>query len=260
MTIKEYAAPESVEQAYELLTAHPGSRLLAGLTMLKRQDLEIPLGIDLGKLGLDGIRDEQDAVVIGAMATYRQIERSERLTGALRVLADSIRDVGGPQLRNHITAGGGVALGSGYCDLLTPLLALEAELTFHHRGTVLLEEHLARPVENDILLEIRVPRGAQAASYQCVRHSQEDRCYLNAVAAQTAQGIRIAVGGQGAGVFRAKRAEELLQTSNVGAREIQQAAQLAAQELAFTADISASAQYRREICPVVVERALEAIR
>ena len=260
MILKEYIAPETIEEADALLHSGRGGVILAGVTYLNRQqELEIPLGIDLCKLGLDTIEKQGDQLVIGAMASYRAVEQSPLCTGAFSVLSEAVRPIMGVQLRRHITVGGGVAKATGYCDLTTPLLALDATLSFYRAGDVKLEEHLMHPVQDDILLKITVPP-AEFSAYSAVRHSQNDHCYLNAAVANTKNaGLRIAVGGQPAGVACAQKAQEILK-EGITPKTIAAAAEAAQAELVFEKDLRASAEYRRQICAPLIQRVLEAIK
>jgi carbon-monoxide dehydrogenase medium subunit len=75
----EYAAPATVEEALALLTDHgDDAKLLAGgqsLLPVMRMRMNAPeLVVDLGRVeSLQGVRDDGDALVVGAMTSYQTL-------------------------------------------------------------------------------------------------------------------------------------------------------------------------------------------
>ena len=69
-----------------------------------------PVVIDLGGVKeLAGIRDESDALVIGAMTTLDAVATDSRVGKRFGVLARAAESVGSPQIRNQGTIGGNVS-------------------------------------------------------------------------------------------------------------------------------------------------------
>ena len=82
----DYLAPTSVEDALAALAEHGGSegdaKIIAGgqsLLPVLRMRLNAPeTVIDLGRIdSLRGIRDDGDALVIGAMTTHHEVRTSD---------------------------------------------------------------------------------------------------------------------------------------------------------------------------------------
>ena len=109
LRIMNYATPESLDEAYALLTKNKKNMILGGMIWLKMEDIQIPTAIDLSKLGLDQIEEEDAEFKIGAMVTLRQLETHESFNKATcHVFRDAVKDIVGVQLRNLATVGGSV--------------------------------------------------------------------------------------------------------------------------------------------------------
>src|SRR3546814_11312882 len=84
-----------------------------GMTLIPtlKQRLASPSDlIDLaGVQELKGIREEGDAVVIGAMTTHAEVEASDVVRRAIPALARLASGIGDAQVRNRGTTGGSVA-------------------------------------------------------------------------------------------------------------------------------------------------------
>ena len=76
----DYVAPTSLEEALSALAEHgDDAKIIAGgqsLLPVLRMRLNAPeLVIDLGKIeSLRGVRDDGDAIVIGAMTTHAEVQ------------------------------------------------------------------------------------------------------------------------------------------------------------------------------------------
>ena len=110
MQIREYQKPATLDEAYALLVKGKTNRILGGCTFLKRTNVKIGTAIDLSACGLDYIRETEEAVMIGAYTSLRDIETSavilENFGPALREVLEHLIGV---QLRNVITIGAHVA-------------------------------------------------------------------------------------------------------------------------------------------------------
>ena len=68
MTIREYARPATLEEAWQLNQKKP-NRVLGGMLWLKMEKINVGTAIDLSALGLDTIEETDTEILIGAMAT-----------------------------------------------------------------------------------------------------------------------------------------------------------------------------------------------
>jgi CO/xanthine dehydrogenase FAD-binding subunit len=84
--------------------------------------------VDLGRLGLDRIHRNGDAVTVGAAASFAAVAEAAGGWDPAHVLARSLGSAATTPLRNRITVGGSIALFPYWSDLMGPLVALEAQL------------------------------------------------------------------------------------------------------------------------------------
>lgn len=92
LRIMNYASPESLDEAYALLTKNKKNMILGGMIWLKMEDIQIPTAIDLSKLGLDQIEEDDTEFKIGAMVTLRQLETHQAFNEATcYVFRDAVR-------------------------------------------------------------------------------------------------------------------------------------------------------------------------
>jgi CO/xanthine dehydrogenase FAD-binding subunit len=256
MNIREYLRPDSLEDAYELVSRSPGNVAIGGLTAIKLRGEDIETAVDLSSLGLDYIREESGQVHIGAMTSLRSIERSEACGRACSgILAKAVGRIGGVQLRNHATLGGAVVSLWSSSDTLSALLAVDAELSFYRAGKLSMESFLERPVHGDILTEISIPDPGPRCAQEATRISYQDAPLLTVAVSARGREARIAVGARPSRAVLAKGAMRSFATG----RSPRETGQVAGEELEFGDDFRASAWYRKDICAVLVERALDKV-
>jgi carbon-monoxide dehydrogenase medium subunit len=131
----EYHLPASVEEAISLLARYDGrARVVAGGTDLildLQQGNEPPVEalVDVTRIsGLNAIDERDGYIIIGCGVTHNQIVESRLLHHKGTALVEASYVVGGPQVRNVATLGGNVAHALPAADGTTALNALEAEV------------------------------------------------------------------------------------------------------------------------------------
>src|SRR3954467_1731955 len=169
----EYAAAASVDEAIELLGRGDDAKILAGghsLVPAMRLRFAAPeVLVDITRIAeLRGVRDNGDHLAIGALTRHADLVKDEMLRADCPVLSEAAGLVGDPQVRHRGTIGGSVAHADPTGDLGTVLVALDA--TFVARGpggerAVPASEFFKSWYETDlgeqdVLTEIRVPKGA----------------------------------------------------------------------------------------------------
>ncbi|TXT43799.1 MAG: molybdopterin dehydrogenase FAD-binding protein [Spirochaetes bacterium] len=256
MHIGRYEFPQSLDEAAASIF-NEGAVPLGGGAWTNAVSRPIHYALDLSDLGLRYIEDRGREVAIGAMATLRDIEISLTLDSAFcGIFSKALGHVVGVQLRNLVTAGGSVAGRYGFSDLNTVFLALGATVVFHDGATSSCAEFLEAPRNAPFLIkEIRVPKGS-AASYQSLRVAANDFPILNVCVATAATEWRVSVGARPQAARLSLRAAEFLGLSDKPEDRAIQAGLLAAAELKFGDDTRGSAEYRRELCSVLVKRAV----
>src|SRR5262245_51243682 len=111
----DYHRASSVDDAVQLLRKHGAdAKLLAGghslIPLLKFRLAQPTHLIDISRIrDLTGVREENNAIVIGALTTHHQIESSQLLKSKCPVLVETAENIGDVQVRNKGTLGGSAA-------------------------------------------------------------------------------------------------------------------------------------------------------
>ncbi len=110
----DYEVASSVDHAIELLGSGQDAKLIAGghsLLPLMRLRLARPeLLVDIGRLSdLSYVREDGDAIAIGALTRYRDLQTSELLAKECPLIPYVSGLVGDPQVRHRGTIGGSIA-------------------------------------------------------------------------------------------------------------------------------------------------------
>ena len=255
LQFKNYARPETVEEAYELLRKGRMNRVLGGGVWLRLQDRRISTVIDLSACGLDKIEETEDSFVIGAMVTLGQLEHHEGFRQMTRsVFTNGVHDIIGTQFRNLATVGGSAYARMGFSDIVTSLLPLDTYVEFTGAGTMRFADFVNGGAARDVLERIVVKKHDYRASFQCLRNSATDFSTLNACAALWDGQWHLAVGA------RPKKAkflegEDLGLPARFSPEELDAACQRA-RDLNYGTDRRASAAYRAELAEVLSRRAI----
>ncbi len=279
----EYHAPGSVREALGLLgKLGDDAKLLAGghslIPMMKLRLAQPKHLIDLRKVpGLSGIKQDGNALVIGAMTTHWEVESSSVVKAKLPVLSEVAGVIGDPAVRNKGTVGGALAHADPAADYPAAVIALGAELVCEGpkgKRTVKVDEWfkglMATAVkEDEILVEIRVPVPAagSGAAYMKFPHPASRFAVVGvaAVVALDKQGACTSAGvgvtGAGTKAVRAKGVEAALKGKKLDAATIEAAAQKAAEGVDVQADLQGSVEYKSHLCRVFAKRAItEAVK
>lgn len=259
MQIHDYARAADLGEAYALLTKSQGNRLIGGCTFLRRTNTRIATAVDLQDCGLNYIHKTENAILLGAYTSLREIEISAIIHGSFgTMLSDPLEHLIGIQLRNQITIGAHVASRFGFSDIIPTLLAMNARVRFYHSGEMSLRSYmqLDRP-ERDILTEIVLPLEGRRGKVQMIRRSYSDYSIF-CLAASCADGDWIVSAGVLPG--RAKLAERTMEKMNshkVARSDATALANEIAGEFKIGSNRYSSAEYRRELCRVFARRAIE---
>jgi aerobic carbon-monoxide dehydrogenase medium subunit len=258
----EYSRATSLDDAASRLGSDEDARLVSGgMTLLPTLKLRLAKPsqlIDLAGLPeLKGIREEGDAVVIGAMTRHGDVHRSDVVKRAIPALAQMAGMIGDPAVRNRGTIGGSIANNDPAADYPAAIVALNATVRTNKREiaaddffTGLFETALQ---SGEIVTAVRFPKVAQA-NYQKFRNPASRYAIVGVFVAKTPSGVRVAVTGAGPCVFRISEMEAAL-GGNFTADAIKDI-QIPADGL--NTDIHASAEYRAHLVNVMARRAVVA--
>jgi CO/xanthine dehydrogenase FAD-binding subunit len=255
----EYEVPTSVEEALELL-GDDSKALAGGQSLVPLLNLRLARPerlVDLNHLGeLAYLRRSGGTLHVGALTRQATLERSRLVARHWPLLAQAVRFVGHPQIRNRGTVGGSVAHADPFAELPVALAALDARyLARSPRGvrTLTANELFRGPLTtalepDELLVEIQVPPLPAGAGTAFVEHARTHGDFAIAGAAAIVGSGRhaaIALLGADSVPVMAAEAERAL-ADGAGARE---AAALAA---ALVED-----EHRAALIGAVVREAIE---
>ena len=272
----DYIRASSVQEAVALLQERKDAKLLAGghslIPLMKLRTAMVGTLVDIGRIAeLKGVHRPNGTAAIGPLTTHSQVAASTDLPTALREAAGNIGDL---QVRNRGTIGGNVAHADPASDHPTVLTALGA--TFYTTGP---SGQRFIPCENfftgffecslgiqDVLTAIEVPvheKGTSSAYVKMV-HPASGYAILGAAAVVTIKdgkctAASVAVGGLTPKATKAPSVEAALVGQALDEAGIAAAAKAVEDDLGddLLGDFYTSAEYRKAMAPVYVQRALK---
>ena len=132
-----YAKPSSLAEALDL-AARPGAKVLAGgqslIPSLNMRLAQPELLVDIAELPFKDMSLEQGVLRIGALVTHTRIERSELIARHAPLLAEAVKHVAHPAIRNRGTIGGSVALADPAAEYPACMVALDASIAVAGRN------------------------------------------------------------------------------------------------------------------------------
>lgn len=259
-TLQNLVQPETIQEAYDILIQKKANTVLGGCAFLRMGAKRIGTAIDLSKLNLDYIKEDNGYVEIGAMATFRDIETNSALNKYFNgLLTKAVGNIIGVQFRNVVTVGATVYSKYGFSDFITALLVLDTEVELYDAGRITLEEFLDMPYKKDILIRIFINKIDKKASYKDFRNSSSDYPILNVAVSYMDNQWKIVVGARPMGAKIAKNASLELSKGAITDREIDAAASIASEELAFGSNMRATGEYRKSLSKVLIKRAVKEV-
>jgi aerobic carbon-monoxide dehydrogenase medium subunit len=274
----EYHRAGSVDEAVALLGQYgEEAKLLAGghslIPLLKLRFARPAHLIDVRRIpGLAGVREETNAIVIGAGTTHRQLATSTVLWSRLPIVAEAAAIIGDPLVRNMGTIGGSLAHADPGADLPAVMLAVGAELVLVGPAgtrTVKADDFfvglLTTAIQpNEVLTEIRIstPPARTGGAYEKFPHPASRYAVVGAGAVvRMADGsvvasARVAITGLGTHATRAVGVEQGLTGRATSESTVSAAAARAVDGIEMRSDSTFEADYRRAMAVVFVKRAL----
>lgn len=259
-TILDLVQPNTIKEAYKELMNKKNNTILGGCAFLRMGSKRIGTAIDLSRLNLNYIKEDDKYVEVGAMTTFRDIETSPIFNTYFNgVLPKSVSNIIGVQFRNVVTIGATVYSKYGFSDLITGLLCLDTEVELYNSGRMSLEEFLERPYEKDILTKIFIKKDNRKAVYENLRNSMSDYPILNVSVSMVGNQWTIVVGARPLHAKIAKGASQELAKGRLSGEDIEKAANMTSEELCFGTNMRGSQEYRKSMCKVLVKRAIEGV-
>lgn len=249
--IREVHRPKTIEEALELLSREGLLTVaMGGGTVLNRPSPEPFAVVDLQDLGLEQVEVKGHVLSLGATVTLASLADLPELPEALRRV---VRLEATYNLRQIATLAGTLLAANGRSPLATALLALDATLEVMRAGAAVEQVGLGdllpqrgEKLRGRLVTRITLPLNARMA-YESVARTPADLPIVCAAAAGWPSGrTRLALGGFGLAPLLALDGPE------------PEGAEIAARSAYSDAgDEWASAEYRREITPVLARRCIE---
>jgi carbon-monoxide dehydrogenase medium subunit len=274
----EYVRAESVDDAVAALAEHGDeAKVLAGgqsLLPLMRLRLAAPdVVVDVGGLAdLRGVREDGDALVIGALTTHHEVLNNELVRRHARLLAETTATVADPAVRHRGTFGGSLAHADPAGDLPATALALGAEMVAQGPGgrrSIPARDFFVDYLEtvlspDELLIEVRVPKFGPEWNFHYEKlHRVAQAWAIVGVAAAVRRDngsiaeARIGLTNMGTTPLRADAAEQAL--SGVDASDdaaLARAADRAADGTTPPSDLAGQSDYRQHLARILTRRAV----
>jgi carbon-monoxide dehydrogenase medium subunit len=275
----EYRAPDSIDQAMELLNEHADTaKLLAGgqslVPAMNFRVVQPSMLIDLNRLKeLEYVR-EDECLHIGAMTRERILEFDERIAKRSPLLHEAAPNIAHPQIRNRGTIGGSIVNADPAAELPVLMIALSARLKARSMSAerwidaqdffVGMFTTALQP--NEILTEIEVPflQARTGWSFMEVAPRAGDYAMMGIAALVTldedghCRHAKLVYLNAGDGPVEAKEAAGLLTGQRIDNRSIESAAAMASQtEISPFGNIHASPEFQRHLANVLTRKALK---
>jgi carbon-monoxide dehydrogenase medium subunit len=214
--------------------------------------------VDLGGIAdLKGITVDAKGVRIGAMTTHATVAASADVRNTIPALADLAESIGDPMVRNMGTLGGSIANADPAADYPAAIVGLGATVHTDKRDIAAdafftgLFETALQPGE--LITAVTFPK-PQRAAYVKFRQPASRFALVGVFVSEGADGVRVAVTGAKASVFRVKAMEDALAKSFTP--EAVKSISVPAADI--NADLHASSAYRAAMISVMASRAVAA--
>ena len=285
LNLLEYHWAEDIDDALLLLsrTDIKTVPLAGGTYLLGQTDENIQAVVDLRDLQLSYIKEDAQAIHIGAMTTLQSMADAPLLKNtADGLLARAAQASSFSRLlRNSATLGGTLGAGvASQADLLTALSVMDVEVVLRsgsqtsvslggmsssgivykgkHERRVAFHSFALEHRPNELIIEARVPRSAATAggAFERVGRTPTDVALLNAAALvevqdEVYQRVRLALGGVNMEPVRLYAIEQQMEgkPADIGAEFSALVVQAAIAEVRLPSDFRASSDYRH-ICGI----------
>lgn len=280
----EYHRPTTIEEAWQLAAAVPGARFVAGgtdvMVRVREGKLRPAALVSLGRIARLSKIEPGPPLVLGGGVKVADLATDAAIVRALPVLVQATRTLGSVQIRNAATLGGNLCNASPCADLAPPLLVYEARVRLASaRGTrelplrdFFVGPRLSALEPGEILVAVVVDaptagsgRGPRARAV----FLKKGRVAMDVALASVAvlvelDGVRctkarVAAGSLGPTPMRLPSVERALEGRAIDDRSLAEARAAAETDVRPIGDVRASADYRRHLAGVLVERAVRAL-
>ena len=275
----ELAEPTTVNSACDILRQNVKSRIIAGgtdlLVNMKKKTTSTNLVVSLSKIkALQKVSfSPRTGLSLGSMVRIAEIEASPVIKENYPILSKAAGRIGSPQVRNRATIGGNICSARPAGDTIGPLIACGATVQITGPDGVRDE-----PVEsifkgpgqttigtNEILTGIKLKKPVSHTGSSYIKYTIRNAMEIALVSVTTLVAIedgvcksaRIVLGAVGPTFIKCPAAEEYLVGQKISPGIAEKAGQLAVDACHPITDVRASADYRRDLVMVLVQRSLQ---
>jgi carbon-monoxide dehydrogenase medium subunit len=274
----DYRSAASLDEALALLAEHgDAAKVMAGgqslIPLLKLRFAQPSLVVDIGRVkGMAGVGPHDGWLTIGALTRHVDLERAHDLPRQLSILPEAAHWIADPLVRNQGTIGGSVCHADPSGDWASVVLALDADLVARSsKGERII--HAAdffqgpfstalRP--DEILTEIRVAASSKpaAGAYNKLERKVGDFATVAVAVQVELDGGKVSKAGIGLTAVgptnvKATAAEKALVGHEPTDAVIAEAARLAAAAAEPKDDVRGSAEFKKDVVRVYVQRGLK---
>ena len=280
---KKYWTATSIEEALDILDQEKGkAKIIAGgtdlvLELKHEMHSQVETLVDVSRidLGKPITQDTDSTIHIRPTATHNHCVNSEILQKNAFLLAQASYSIGTPQIRNMGTIYGNLITASPANDTITPLVALDAQLTIrskHATRMVALKDFYKgvrkidlNPDEMVTDLTFKPLRKHQKSVFVkfILRKIHAISVVNVAMILDIEEGIirnaDITLGAVAPTIIHARKCENYLKGKSLFENVIDEAAKLASQDATPITDIRSSDCYRSRLVNVLTKNGLQAI-
>ena len=274
----DYVRPGNLDETLRILKDREGeAKLLSGgyslIPLIKLRLAQPALLVDLRDVaGLDGIRETDDFLVIGARATHRQIHEAQVVRETYLLFGDVTANIGDPQVRNWGTIGGSVAHADPASDWPAVLIAARASIVCKGQSgeraiaarDFFIDTFQTAIEPTEVLTEIRIPRRTRGTggAYEKLERKVGDFATVGVAvvvkldAAGAIERAGIGLTGVAEAPFAATDAEAVLAGAKPSDEVFRKAGAAAGAQSRPAGDVRGPVEYKRAMAAELTLRAL----
>ena len=255
ISIQKYVRAQSLEEAYQL-NQQRTNRILGGMLWMKMGKSNIHTAIDLCDLGLNTVEETEEAFLIGAMVTLRDLEMHSSLNAYTdNAVRNAVKDIVGVQFRNMATVGGSICSRFGFSDVLTVFLAMDAYVELYRDGLIPLAQFVGMKYNRDILLRLVVKKTPGHFVYTAMRNQRTDFPVISCAVSRIGGEYRAVIGAR-PGRAMIVRDEQGILAEGISTQTADTFARYVAANVPTGSNVRASAEYRRHLIRVLAGRSI----
>ena len=279
----QYFAPQKIEEALEILSQYGKEiKVIAGGTDLLIQYYdrlyEVGSWLDLKNIKeLKEIKIHQNQMEIGAMVTHTQLEKSEDIKKYFPVLSQAAADIGSPQIRNRGTIGGNIVNASPAGDLLSTLMAYDAQfklLSLQKEALISAEEFFIGPKKTilepaQLLIQIILPLPSERTYGSWIKIGKRKALIIATITLalvvemaednKTVKDVRTCLGSVAPTPIEIKEIREKMIGKKFNQLDFNQLGQIVEDKISPIDDIRGTREYRKDVAKNIMINALEEI-